>query len=176
MLPAAYYQSALVKNTMPSAVPVDDSVPGDPDEKKPISPTNPSPNFTFTKDPNVVIGKYGLKITPDDMANANKNGMAWNNFNEFAHWYGGNRKPIDYNDVAPYYRTYPNGQIDGRDIAVLKAQGDPKIDEILSRNIAKPGEVPLFGTDDSDHLKQLVAARKAGGIPVDYMSLVKSVK
>lgn len=174
MLPAAYYQSALVKNQTPVVPEGEASGPGDPDEKKPISPTNPSPNFTYTKDPNVVIGKYGLKITPDDMANANKNGMDWRNFSEFAHWYGGNKKAVDYNDVAPYYRTYPNGQIDGRDIAVLKAQGDPKIDAILNRNIAKPGEVPLFGTDDSDLLKQLVAAQKKP--TVDYMSLVKSVK
>lgn len=175
MLPAAYYQSALIKNNTPAVIDSDGGG-GDPDEKKPISPTNPSPNFTYTKDPKVVIGKYGLKITPDDMANANKNGMDWRDFGEFAHWYGGNRKAVDYNDVAPYYRTYPNGQIDGREIAILKAQGDPKIDAILNRNLAKPGEVPLFGTDDSDHLKQLVAARKVGGAPVDYMSLLKTVK
>lgn len=175
MLPAAYYQSALVNNKTPIVNVADNSVdPGDPDEKKPISPTNPSPNFTYTKDPNVMIGKYGLKITPADMQNANDNGMDWKDLSEFAHWYGGNKKPVDYDSVSPYYRTYPNGNIQGKDIAVLKAQGDPKIDEILNRNIAKPGEVPMYGPEDSDMIKALIKAKNSPS--VDYMSLVKSSK
>lgn len=139
------------------------------DVNKGYSPSNPSPNFTYTRDPNVNIGKYGQPITKQDMDKANRLGMSWGNFNEFSHWFGGSRDPFD--NVSLVYRTYPNGQIKGGDIALLKAKQDPKIDEIISRNIAKPGEVPMFGPEDSDLLKKLITAHNT---PVDYMQLVKS--
>jgi hypothetical protein len=143
-------------------------------ETIPYSPTNPSPNFSYTKDPNVNIGKYGVKITKDDMAAANKNGMGWNDFNEFSHWLGGfAHNPVDYDSVSPYYRTYPNGNINGADIAVLKAKGDPKIDAIIARNIASPGEVPMFGPEDSDMLKKLISVQNSPSTGVDYTQLVK---
>lgn len=63
--------------------------PGGGDETKPYSPSNPSPNFTYTKDPNTVIGKNGVTITRDQMNTANTNGMKWSDFNEYAHWRGG---------------------------------------------------------------------------------------
>lgn len=161
-----FYRSALIGGK----VPVTDGGGGD--ESKGYSRTNPSPNFTYTKDPNVNIGKYGIRITKDDMENANKRGMGWNNFDEFSHWFGASHKPVDFEGISPVYRTYPNGQIKGADIAILKAKGDPKIDEILSRNIAKPGEVPLFGPEDSDLLNKLIAEQK--NPTIDYMKLVKS--
>lgn len=162
MLGSDYYRAALLGTP-------DDGGGGD--VNKGYSPSNPSPNFTYTKDPGVNIGRYGVRITKDDMANANQRGMDWNNFNEFSHWYGASHKPVDFGSVSPYYRTYPNGKINGGDIAILKGKDDPKIDEILSRNIAKPGEVPMFGPEDSDLLKKLIAAHNT---PVDYMQLVKS--
>lgn len=168
MLPQSYYQNALIGGT--------DDGGGDKDAPTKISPSNPSPNFTYTKDPNVVIGKNGVKITTADMADADKNGMNWKgNFGEFAHWLGGfAHKPVDYGSVSPYYRTYPNGKINGADIAILKSKGDPKIDAVLSRNIAGPGEVPMYGPDDSDAIKGLVAAHKSGMGNIDYSSLLKN--
>lgn len=161
MLGSDYYRSTLLGT---------DETGGGGDAGKAYSPSNPSPNFSYTKDPNVNIGKYGQPITKQDMDKANKLGMTWGNFNEFSHWFGGSRDP--FAGVSPVYRTYPNGQIKGGDIALLRAKQDPQIDAILSRNIAKPGEVPLFGPEDSDLLNKLIAAQKSP--PVDYMKLVKS--
>lgn len=161
MLGSDYYRSTLLGAAGDGG--------GGGDANKGYSPSNPSPNFNFTKDPNVNIGKYGQPITKQDMDKANKLGMAWGNFNEFSHWFGGSRDP--FAGVSPVYRTYPNGQIKGGDIAMLKAKEDPKIDEIINRNIAKPGEVPMFGPEDSDLLKKLITAHST---PVDYMQLVKS--
>jgi hypothetical protein len=150
-----YYKSVLLKK--PSA----DDGPGD------------SMNYKMTADPNVVIGKYGVRISKDDMEKFNKDGMKWSNFPEFANWLGGwAHNPVDYDAEPQYYRTYPNGNLAGSDIAVLRAKGDPKINAILGRNIAKPGEVPMFGPEDSDMLKQLIANHKNPA--VDYMALVKS--
>lgn len=161
MLGSDYYRSTLLGTAGDGG--------GGGDANKVYSPSNPSPNFRFTKDPNVNIGKYGQPITKQDMDKANNLGMTWGNFNEFSHWFGGSRDP--FAGVSPVYRTYPNGQIKGGDIALLKSKEDPQIDAILSRNIAKPGEVPLFGPEDSDLLKNLITAHNT---PVDYMQLVKS--
>lgn len=166
MLPPEYYSTALLNKTPPAGGPTDTGGK--------FSPSNPSPNFAYTKDPNVNVGKYGVKITKDDMAKANKNGMAWDDFNEFSHWLGGfAHNTPDYGSVSPYYRTYPGGKINGADIAVLMAKGDPKVNEIIGRNIAKPGEVPLFGAEDSSALNQLIAAQRASYAGPDYSSLVK---
>lgn len=167
MLPADYYSDTLLPKTAGG---------GGTDLTKGFSPANPSPNFTYTKDPNVNVGKYGVKITREDMAKANKNGMAWGDFNEFSHWLGGfAHNAPDYENVSPYYRTYPGGKINGADIAVLKAKGDPQVNAILNRNIAGPGEVPMFGAEDSDALNQLIAAHKTQAGP-DYSVLIKSKK
>lgn len=147
--------------------------PGDPPVKKPlpvkktlaptidvakILPSSDTTNFTTTKDPNVVIGKLGARITMDDFKHANANGYAWKDFPAYADWVGswarggGNTMPI-----SPYYRAYggtPN--ISGGDVAILAAKNNPQINTILQRNIAKAGEVPMYGPEDADAIRALV--------------------
>src|ERR1700761_1440311 len=111
-------------------------------------PRDNAPTYTKTNDPNVMIGRYGVKITKDDLDQANKNGMAWQDLPAFADWLGGWAKKMpDFGNVSPYYRTYPQGKINGGDVALLMSKNDPQINTILQRNIAKPGEVPMFGAE-----------------------------
>lgn len=124
-----------------------------------------SPNYTKTKDPNVVIGKYGVPITMDDFKHANANGYAWKDLDAYADYVGGWSRPIAPSQTTspPYYRTYggtPN--IPTGDVELLKAKyaDDPKIQTILNRNIAKPGEVPMFGVSDADLIHQLITKEK----------------
>lgn len=132
---------------------------------EPTSGATPvSPNFTPTKDPNVVMGKYGVPITKEQFEFANKNGYAWKDFPAYADYVGGWARPIS-NPVSihPYYRTYggtPN--ISGGDIAILQAKyGDhPEIKKILTRNIAPNGETPMFGAADADIINSLILKEK----------------
>lgn len=141
----------------------------------PGNPEDTSPRYTKTKDPNTMIGRYGVKITKDDMDNANKNGMAWNNLDSFADWLGGWAHQVpDFKSVAPYYRTYPTGKIDGGDVALLMAKNDPSINKILQRNIAQDGDVPMFGADDSDLLKKIIQKQRQGTTDEQYMALAKA--
>lgn len=126
------------------------------------NPEDPiSSNYTTTKDPNVVIGKYGVPITYDNFLHANKNGYAWHDFHAYADYVGSwAHKGVLPQPVSPYYRAYGQStNINGGDIAVLQARyaNDPKVSEILQRNIAKPGEVPMFGGSDADTIRQLIA-------------------
>lgn len=124
----------------------------------------PSSNYTKTKDPNLVMGKYGAPITYGEFINANKNGYAWKNFHAYADYVGGWAKPIPKETIAaPYYRT-PGGapNIPTYDIEVLKNRynDQPQVLQALNRNIAKPGEVPQLGPDDADLIRALIAKEK----------------
>lgn len=140
-------------------------------------------NYTDTADPNVKIGKYGVKITKADLDYANSHGYAWNNLDSYADYLGGwaHKLPV-FKKEYPYYRTYPNGQISAGDMALLEAHDDPKINSILQRNIAGDGQIPQYGTDDSDvlkaYIKQLPAARQDnfGDNPVMDDQMIKTVK
>jgi hypothetical protein len=149
--------------------------------KKPISGDKEgedgNPNYKRTADPNVFIGRHGIRITKKDMDDANKNGMAWTTMENFADWLGSwGKKVPDFKNLSPVYRTYPEGKIDGGDIAILMAKDDPSINKILARNIAKQGEAPMFGAEDSDSLRALIAANKSEPTNVDYMSVIKPKK
>ncbi len=123
-----------------------------------------SQNYTKTKDPNVVIGKHGVPITRADFEHANKNGYSWKDFDAYADYVGGWAKPItNPTPVSPYYRAYgQQTNIPGADIAILQAKyaDDPTVSKILNSNIAKPGEVPMYGATDADTIRQLVAREK----------------
>lgn len=136
MLTKEYYEKALLKRPI--------TEPGAP---------STSPNYKKTDDPNVVIGKHGVKITKADMDKANKSGMAWMSFDSYADWYGGWAKKVPDQNTHPYYRTYPSGKIDAGDMELLMAKDDPAINDILKRNLVGAGEVPLFGENDSDMLR-----------------------
>lgn len=120
-----------------------------------------STNYTNTPDPNVKIGKHGLRITKDDFENANKNGYAWKNLDAYADWLGGWAKKLPVVKAEhPYYRTYPSGQISAGDMALLEARDDPKVNAILQRNIAGKNEIPQYGENDSDYLKAIIKGSK----------------
>lgn len=122
-----------------------------------VPPNAKSPNYTDTQDPNVKIGKHGVKITQEDFENANKNGYAWKDLNAYADWLGGWAKKLPtFKKDYPYYRTYPNGKLSATDMALLEAKDDPKINAILQRNIAGEGQIPQYGENDSDYLKSAV--------------------
>lgn len=123
-----------------------------------------SPNYTKTKDPNVVIGKYGVPITMDDFKHANANGYAWKDLDAYADYIGSWARPITQQaPPPPYYRTYggtPN--LPTGDVELLKAKyaGDPKISQVLNRNIAPQGEIPQYGVSDADIIRQLITKEK----------------
>ncbi len=131
-------------------------------QRKDVPWENETPNFTTTDDPNVVIGKKGAIIKYDDFVQANKNGYAWKDFPAYADYVGGwaNKPPVDPTPPPPYYRHYPAGpNIPTAAIEMLKARyaDDPKVSQLLQRNAAKPGEVPMYGPDDGDVIKALIA-------------------
>lgn len=121
-------------------------------------------NYTTTDDPNVVVGKYGVPITKAEFEHANANGYAWKDFPSYADYIGGWAKPITNPvPIHPYYRHYGNGQnISGADVAIIQAKynNDPKVQAVLNRNIAKPGEVPMFSPQDGDIIKQLATKER----------------
>lgn len=128
-------------------------------------PGGASPNYKPTKDPNVVIGKHGAPITYDEFVKANKNGYAWKDFPAYADYVGGWARPTPAQTTPPppYYRAYgQQTNIPSGDVAILQARyaDDPKISQILQNNIAKEGEVPMFGVGDSDVIRQLIAKEK----------------
>jgi hypothetical protein len=126
-------------------------------------------NYSATDDPNVYLGKNGVKITRQEFNNANKNGFAWNSFEDYADYVGGwAHNGSDFN-ISPYYRTYGGNNISGADIALLHAQNDPAINQILQRNIARPGEVPMYSQDDSDAINKLIARNKQAN-PQQYLA------
>lgn len=123
-----------------------------------------SPNYTVTKDPNVVMGKFGVPITHDDFVNANKNGYAWKDFPAYADYVGGWAKPIiSQATPPPYYRAYGNlPNIPTADVEILRSKysDNPQVQQALNRNIAKPGEIPQFASQDADLINQLITAEK----------------
>jgi hypothetical protein len=123
---------------------------------------DPIKNYTKTSDPNVVIGRHGAKITMQDFEHANKNGYAWKDFDSYADYVGGWARPVTTPiPIANQYRAYGQKEpINGGDIAILAAKNDPKVNEIITRNIAKAGEVPMYGPDDADIIKALIAKEK----------------
>lgn len=125
-------------------------VPADPQTK---------PNFVKTNDPDVYMGANGVPITRTQFNQNQKSNMPFTSFETYADWVGGwahPQRPIP--DISPYYRAYGQGSnIPGSDILRLYLQRDPSIDAILSRNISKPGEVPEYGPQDSDNIRQLIA-------------------
>lgn len=124
------------------------------------------PNYTPTKNPNVVMGKYGVPITKAQFEHANANGYAWKDFNAYADYVGGWAKPINNPvQVAPVYRAYggtPN--ISGADVAVLAAKNDPQINQIIQKNIGKPGEVPMYAAEDADKVRALIQRERNAAI------------
>lgn len=142
-----------------------------------------SVNYSDTKDPNVKIGKYGVKITKDDLDYANSHGYAWQNLDAYADYLGGwaHKLPV-YKQSHPYYRTYPTGQISAADMALLEARDDPKVNAILQRNIAGQGEIPQYGEGDSDYLKALIKGHPVarqdnfGDDPEVYDKMVQTIK
>jgi hypothetical protein len=48
------------------------------------------------------------------------------------------------------------------DVAILHAKygDDPKISQILQRNIAKPGEAPMYGPEDADVIRKLITKER----------------
>jgi len=123
-----------------------------------------SPNYTKTNDPDVVIGKHGARITRQEFEQANKNGYAWKDFDAYADYVGGWAHPLTNPIVFhQYYGHYGNGQnIPGLDVAIIQAkyQNDPRVQDILKRAVSRPGEVPVFGPDDGDYVKALIAREK----------------
>ena len=134
----------------------------------PLNPKN-IPNFTLTKNPDVVMGKHGVPITRAEFEHANKNGYAWKDFNAYANYVGGwakNIKPII--PVSPYYRQYGNGdKINGGDVAML-ASKEPLVQKILSRTISKKGEVPQLSPEDGDLIKGLINREKTIALSSSY--------
>lgn len=132
-------------------------------KKGSATPATPdTPNYTLTKDPNVVIGKYGVPITKDQFIHANKNGYGWTDFDSYANYVGGWAKPIDNPiPISPYYRTYggtPN--INGVDVAILAAKNDPNINKLIQSNIAPAGQTPMYGAETADTIRKLIANEK----------------
>ncbi len=147
--------SLLAGNTPPAGPPTQQlGVKIDPDKIL----ASGDPNYTPTKDPNVVIGKHGVPITMADFQHANANGYAWKDFPAYANYVGGWAKPITNPiPIQPVYRAYggtPN--ISGGDVAILAAKDNPQINTILQRNIAKPGEVPMYAAEDADTIRALI--------------------
>lgn len=134
----------------------------------PLSPKN-IPNFSLTKDPNVVIGKNGVPITRAEFEYANKNGYAWNDFNAYADYVGNWAKPITKPlAVSPYYRQYGNNQkISGGDVAILAAK-DPNVAKILSRTISAKGEVPQLSAEDGDLIRAMINKEKTIALSSSY--------
>lgn len=149
------------KNLLAATVDVNRIIPNED-----IGPDDPkkTPNYTNTKDPNVKIGKHGVIITKQDFEQANSHGYAWKDLEAYADYVGGWAHPSpDIKPVSPYYRSYGGGpNINGGDIAILQARynDNPQIQQILQRNIAKPGEVPMYGPSDADAIQQLIQNEK----------------
>lgn len=146
-----------------AAIKLGKSFSDSPTEKSGDAPV--SPNFTPTKDPNVVIGKYGAPITYDEFVKANKNGYAWKDFSAYADYVGGWARPNKplAPPPPPYYRAYGGGEnINSGDVAILQTRyaDEPMVQQILQRNIAKTGEIPMFGADDADAIKALILKEK----------------
>ncbi len=112
-----------------------------------------------------MMGKYGVPITQQEFEQANKNGYAWKDLDAYADYVGGWAHPdTNQQPVSPYYRTYGGGpNINGGDVAILQARyaNVPQVQQALNRNVAKPGEVPLFGPQDADLIRALIAKEKA---------------
>lgn len=132
----------------------------DPKKPKKAGPTPDPINHTPTADPNVFIGKNGARITMDQFKANQAGQMPFTDFHQYANWIGGWDSPHPQPAIHPYYRTYPQGKVSGMDVFNLYQQKDPKINAILDRNIAKPGEVPMYGPDDADMIKALIANHK----------------
>ena len=116
------------------------------------------PNYTPTKDPNVVIGKNGFVITRAQYDQNQKSDMPFTSFEHYADWIGGWAHPVKpVPHISPYYRTYPAGKISGGDILQLYRKNDPQINAILDRQVQNPGDVPLYGPEDSDTIRALIA-------------------
>lgn len=116
------------------------------------------PNYTPTKDPNVVIGRNGVTITKQQFEENQKSNMPFISFAHYADWIGGwahQNRPIP--TISKYYRTYAGDNIPGSEILQLYLKHDPQIDKILDRSATKPGEVPQFAPQDADIIRQLVA-------------------
>lgn len=142
--------TATVTTPLAPSVDVDKLLPYDPNQK----------NYTPTNDPNVFMGRNGYRITKQafDQEQNDPKSLNWRSFDDYANWIGGwahPDKPLP--KVSPYYRTYPEGKINGGDILQLYMRRDPKIDAILGRNVAAPGEVPQYGPEDSDLIRQMIA-------------------
>lgn len=122
-----------------------------------------STNYTATKDPNTFKGKYGADITMDGFNESNKNGMAWSDFNTYANWVGSwAHKPKEIIPEQPYYRTTSAGNIPGSEVQLVASKygNDPYLSQILKRNIAPKGQVPMFGNDDADAIRAYVKKYK----------------
>lgn len=120
------------------------------------------PNYVPTKDPNVLLGRNGVMITRAQFDQNQKSNMPFNDFNSYADWVGGWAHPqLPIPQISPYYRTYGGDNIKGQDIMQLYMKNDPTINKILDRNMAKPGDVPQYGADDGDSIRQLIAKNNA---------------
>lgn len=66
----------------------------------------------------------------------------------------------DFTNTPPRYRLYPHGDIGDTEMTYLRSVNDPNLNIILNRNIAKQGEMPLYGAEDSDVIKAMLAKRQ----------------
>jgi hypothetical protein len=115
------------------------------------------------KDPTPPIKlKNGQLLTVDQFNTSAKNGMPFTSMNTMADYINGwaRKLPPDLK-FSPYYRTYGGQNIPGGDMAILHAKyyNNPQVMQILQRNIAKPGEVPMYSPEDSDVIKKLLSVQ-----------------
>lgn len=104
----------------------------------------------------------GQMLTVNDFNKSAANGFPFTSMKTMADWTNGWAKKLPPDlKFSPYYRTYGGQNIPGGDMAILHAKyyNNPKVMEILQRNISKPGEVPQYGPDDSDVIRKLIAAQ-----------------
>lgn len=80
-------------------------------------------------------------------------------------------------NTSAYYRTYSGDKIQGEDVSILqsKYKDDPQVMKLLKRNIAKPGEVPMFGNDDADVIKRLIQQETNPSPPQNANMLPKQI-
>lgn len=127
------------------------------DFKKAVTSGSPNPT------PQPIKLKSGQMLTPDMFNQSAKNGMPFTSLQTMADWYNDWSKKVPANfNASPYYRVYGNSQpIHGGDMAILfaKYKDDPKVLQVLNRNIAKPGEVPMYSPQDGDTIKSLMSQK-----------------
>lgn len=68
--------------------------------------------------------------------------------------------PIANSSVTREFRMYPTGILKESDRAYLSSLNDESVNKALASFTSNPGEVPVYGTTESDLFKALLAKRK----------------